>query len=87
MWEELGNLFNQGKQGLDETDMRFAVERLLKEWLKSSEVRCEKVEDGRVVVRVLSPALRQEVLLREAQLKTELKRQYDYRVSKLSVTV
>lgn len=87
MWEAVGKLFDDDKAGLNESDMKYAVEKLLRDWLKSNEVRCERVESGRVVVRVLSPALRQEVLMRESQLKVELKKQHDYQMNKLLVSV
>ncbi len=87
MWEAVGKLIDEDKTGLDEVDMKFVVERRLRGWLKSSEVRCEKVEGGKVVVQVMSPALRQEVMLRESELRVELEQKHGYRMIRLLVRV
>jgi hypothetical protein len=84
-WSAVSELFGE-RQGRDTRGFKELVSDWLKETIKSERVRCEKAEKGEVWVRVGSALLKQEVLIREEELRHWLLK-HDLKLKKLLVSL
>lgn len=71
---------------LEASDVRHFIERYLSAKVSSNQIICDRVRGGRVVIRVGSPTLQQEVYLLEYDLAQELAREANYKLKSLRVT-
>lgn len=83
----LNQLFEKKSFSWDESDIKYFIQRFLSAKLSGANVVCEGVLDGRVTIRVNSPALKQEVLMAEHNLCSEVEKQTGYKISHLTVTM
>lgn len=87
MFRSIGTLFGGKKLALDEGDVKCFVERFLREELNTHNLYCERVEAGRVWVRVGEVFLQQEVYLLKVGLKEKLSSEANYKLKRLNVRV
>lgn len=86
MLEPLGKLFADKKtRAWQPSDARIVIENWLREALASDQIYCVAVSNSRATVRVGSPALYQEVRLREYDLIAALAQELGYTVSSLTL--
>ena len=87
MLESIGTIFSaKERQEYTGTDIRPVIEVWLQRELLSDQLYCVDVSGESVSIRVGSPVLYQEVLLRWAELKGMLRDQYHYTVSDINLS-
>ncbi|MDP3997235.1 MAG: hypothetical protein U1C49_02230 [Candidatus Andersenbacteria bacterium] len=84
-WQSLGTLFENKDAGSDEVDIKYLVQNYLRTCLKSEAIYCDSVTGGVAEVRVGSPGLAQEVILREYDLVEYLEKEAGYKLTKVKV--
>jgi len=73
MLSRLSSLFQKPPVAVfDEADLRHFVQQYLQAQVRSSEVFCEQVGSGAVMIRVTNPALQQDIQLREWEVRQKL---------------
>lgn len=84
MTESLGNLLRRKRTWeWDEVDVRHFVQNWLRQETHTQELYCERVREGKVYVRAVSPAVRQAVRLLEYDLRLVLREQADFTLEEL----
>lgn len=87
MFQSLSSLFSQAPRELSEADIRHFIETWLQEQTGGEGIVCQRANGQVAEVRVSSPALQQEVLLLEYDLKRETKRETQFDIHRLRVFV
>lgn len=78
-------MLGKRRAALGAADVKYFVERYLRQKVKSEKVICEKIKGGRVEVRTASPTLQQEVYLLEYDLKLALNKELNFKLKELKV--
>ncbi len=86
MFQPLHNFFHKELLPWDESDLKYAVQSWLREQTGSDQILCQSVQKGQIAIRVISPALRQEVGVLEYDLRKMLQDKYQYELTSVVVT-
>jgi hypothetical protein len=78
-------LRRERREGVSEGELRVVVDRLLRRYIPSERVFCERVAGGEASVAVPSALFQQEVYLLFFEVARELAREYGYGLRRLSV--
>jgi hypothetical protein len=88
MFEAVGRLMkDRTSPAWEENDIRHFIQQYLQRHLKSEAIECERVRGKKVVLRVGSPVLKQEVLLTHYELQRALHEQSGYQFETLHVNL
>jgi hypothetical protein len=86
MFQPLHNLFRKPSLPLDESDIKYGLQNWLREQMGSDQVVCQSVREGIVSVRVVAPALRQELALLDYDLRQYALKEYTYTIREVRIT-
>ena len=86
MTQSFGEILKQkDRAGLDEIDISHWIERYLFNLL-GSEVRCAKIDGGRVLLVSKTSTIRQELFLVTDKLRAAARAQVDYEIKEIKIT-
>ncbi len=86
MFNRVSKLFASDKAAWPESDIRHLVTHFLQQAYKTDSVHCEQAsKEGTVIIRVNTPALHQEIVLREFDLAELLQKEAQFELKKLVV--
>ena len=84
-WQAIGGVVGKKRTLAGEIEGRYLIERLLRDWLRSNDIWCERLQDGCAKVRVGSGLLQQEVIIKEYDVRVSLRGELGVELVKLEV--
>lgn len=84
-WQAIGGVVGNKRVPAGEIEGRYLIERLLRDWLKSNDIWCERLQGGCAKVRVGSGLLQQEVIIKEYDIRLSLRGELGLELTKLEV--
>lgn len=85
MFKPLHELFENEERVWQEDDVKYFVQAYIQQRAGLRDVHCQSVRDGRLTVRVISPAQHQAVYVLEYDLRRELARAAQFEMTDLRV--
>lgn len=86
MWHPLGSLFKRpAAAGWSEVDIRYLVQDYIQRELKTDDVWCESVKDGRAILHVASPILVQQVRLLTFDIQRAVQEKTGYELHNIHI--
>ena len=86
MFNSISSLFESRKtEKSSVSDVKFFIENYLREQIGSDGVYCQTVDGGRVTIRVINPAIQQEIVMLDYDVRRVVSKEMDYNISSIVV--